>query len=98
MQAAAKLLDAQMREIQGGNKTVGLDRVAVLAALNIAHELQMLKDGRVQSDAVIGRSLGEMNRKLDDLFDDTVTRADLIVTFLALQRFWQSGLANGGLK
>lgn len=70
LQAAAKLLDAQMREIQGGNKTVGLDRVAVLAALNIAHELQMLKEGRVQSDAVIGRSLGEMNRKLDDLFDN----------------------------
>jgi cell division protein ZapA len=69
LHAAAKLLDAQMREIQGGNKTVSLERVAVLAALNIAHDLQILKDGRAKSDAVIGRNLGDMNRKLDDLFD-----------------------------
>jgi cell division protein ZapA len=70
LQAAAKLLDAQMREIQGGHKSVSLERVAVLAALNIAHDLQMLKDSRIKSDGVIGRNLGEMNRKLDDLFDN----------------------------
>ena len=45
-------------------------RVGGKPAEVVAHELQMLKDGRVQSDAVIGRSLGEMNRKLDDLFDN----------------------------
>lgn len=69
LQSAAKLLDSQMREIQGNSKTVSLDRVAILAALNIAHDLQILKDGRTKSDAVIGRNLGDMNRKLDDLFD-----------------------------
>lgn len=69
LKAAAKLLDAQMREIQGSSKTVSLERVAVLAALNIAHDLQILKDSRSKSDAVIGRNLGDMNRKLDDLFD-----------------------------
>jgi cell division protein ZapA len=69
LQAAAKYLDAQMREIQGGNKTVSLERLAVLAALNIAHDLQILKNSRAKSDGVIGRNLGDMNRKLDDLFD-----------------------------
>lgn len=70
LRAAAALLDSQMREIQGGNKTVSLERVAVLAALNIAHDYQMLMDGRRDSDADIGRHLGDMNRKLDDLFDN----------------------------
>ena len=70
LQAAAKLLDKPMRDVQGGSKTVSLERVAVLAALNIAHDLQIMKDGRLKSDAVVGRSLGEMNRKLDDLFDN----------------------------
>ena len=70
LRAAADLLDSQMREIQGGNKTVSLERVAVLAALNIAHDYQMLMDGRRDSDADIGRHLGDMNRKLDDLFDN----------------------------
>ncbi len=69
LQSAAKLLDKQMREIQGGHKSVSLERVAVLAALNIAHDLQMLRESREKSDGVIGRNLGEMNRKLDDLFD-----------------------------
>ena len=70
LQTAAKLLDKQMRDIQGGNKTVSLERVAVLAALNIAHDLQLLKSGREKSDTEVGKSLGEMNRKLDDLFDN----------------------------
>lgn len=68
--AAAKLLDKQMREIQNGSKTASLERVAVLAALNIAHDLQILKDNRAQADTRIGRTLGDMNRKLDDLFDN----------------------------
>lgn len=70
LRAAAGLLDARMREVQGGSKTASLERVAVLAALNIAHDLQMLVDARSQSDGEIGRHLGDMNRKLDDLFDN----------------------------
>ena len=70
LQAAAQLLDKQMRDIQGGNKTVSLERVAVLAALNIAHDLLLLKSSREKSDTVVGKSLGDMNRKLDDLFDN----------------------------
>jgi cell division protein ZapA len=70
LQAAAILLDKQMRDIQGNNKTVSLERIAVLAALNIAHDLQMMKTSREKSDAIVGKSLGDMNRKLDDLFDN----------------------------
>ena len=33
-----------MREIRGSNRMAALDRVAVLAALNLAHELQQLRD------------------------------------------------------
>jgi cell division protein ZapA len=36
---AVAYLDAQMREIRGAGKTAGVDRIAVMAALNIAHEL-----------------------------------------------------------
>ncbi len=37
--SAAHLLDARMREIRGGNRMAAIDRIAVMAALNIAHEL-----------------------------------------------------------
>ncbi|MFO1302660.1 MAG: cell division protein ZapA [Burkholderiales bacterium] len=36
---AVAYLDAQMRAIRGNGKTAGADRIAVMAALNIAHEL-----------------------------------------------------------
>ena len=37
---AAELLNRRMREIRDSGKVVGLDRIAVMAALNLANELQ----------------------------------------------------------
>jgi cell division protein ZapA len=67
--AAAKLLDAKMREIRGGNRMAALDRVAVLAALNLAHELQQSRDDGDRRDRELARTVGAMQRRLDDLFD-----------------------------
>lgn len=67
--AAAKLLDSKMREIRGGNRMAALDRVAVLAALNFAHELQQLRNEDEGSNRQLARSLGDLQRKLDGLFD-----------------------------
>ena len=67
--AAAQLLDARMREIRGSNRMAALDRVAVLTALNLAHELLQLKQAAEQRDQALNRTLGELNRKLDGLFD-----------------------------
>lgn len=67
--AAAKLLDGKMREIRGGNRMAALDRVAVLAALNLAHELQQLRDESGGRDRELERTLGDLHRKLDGLFD-----------------------------
>jgi len=36
---AVAFLDQRMREIRGTGKTAGIDRIAVMAALNIANEL-----------------------------------------------------------
>jgi len=36
---AVAFLDKRMREIREGGKTLGVDRIAVMAALNIANEL-----------------------------------------------------------
>jgi len=69
LMAAVKLLDSRMREIRGNNKMAALERVAVLAALNLAHEYLQLKNSDSDRNDGIGLTLGEMNRKLDDLFD-----------------------------
>jgi cell division protein ZapA len=69
LMAAAKLLDAKMREIRGSNRMAALDRVAVLAALNLAHELQQIRTDGDRRDREVARTVGAMQRKLDDLFD-----------------------------
>ena len=67
--AAAKLLDNKMREIRGNNRMAALDRVAVLAALNLAHELQQMRSDNEGRDRELERTLGDLHRKLDGLFE-----------------------------
>lgn len=74
LMAAAQLLDSRMREIRGNNKMAALDRVAVLAALNLAHELLQARQGGKSDGQAITRALGEMNQKLDNLFDSLASR------------------------
>ena len=42
---AVQLLDRRMREIRDSGKIAGTERIAVMAALNIAHELLQAKVG-----------------------------------------------------
>ena len=48
---SAEMLNAKMREIRDSGKVVGLDRIAVMAALNMANELlkTQAKDEEIES-------------------------------------------------
>jgi cell division protein ZapA len=48
-----------------------IDRVAVLAALNLAHELQQVRGEGEGRDRELSRTLNDLRRRLDDLFDAT---------------------------
>ena len=74
--AAANVLDARMREIRGDNRMAGIDRIAVLAALNLAHELLQVKNASGERDRELSRTLGELNRRLDGLLDAPTTSSN----------------------
>ena len=65
LMAAANLLDGKMREVRGGNKMAAVDRIAMLAALNLAHELQQLRDESSARERELTRTLAELHHKLD---------------------------------
>ena len=67
LMAAARLLETKMREIRGGNRMAAVDRIAVLAALNLAHELQQLRDDKASRDRELARVLDGLQRRLDGL-------------------------------
>ena len=50
LESAARYLDGKMREIRSGGKVIGADRIAVLAALNITHDL-LHKQQRLDQEA-----------------------------------------------
>jgi len=41
---SAEMLNSKMREIRDGGKVAGLDRIAVMAALNLANDLLKARD------------------------------------------------------
>lgn len=59
LERAARFLDGKMREIRHTGKVIGNDRVAVMAALNITHELLQLRATRAPAmpDEVLPASL-----------------------------------------
>jgi cell division protein ZapA len=67
LQAAARLLDARMREVRGNNRMVAVDRIAVLAALNLAHELQQSRQQGQGDDRRMLDALDAIERRLDGL-------------------------------
>ena len=64
---SAKYLDKQMRNIRDTGKVIGLERIAVMAALNISYELLQASDHSETGKSGAGdEPIKHLNRKLDD--------------------------------
>lgn len=60
---AAVELDKRMRAIRSSGATVGLERIAVMVALNLCNELQQAQIAEPSADS---ETLERMTKKLDD--------------------------------
>ena len=62
---SAQYVDQHMREIRQSGRVIGADRIAVMVALNIAHEL--LQDRRTQdrSEEDIGERIRNLQKKIE---------------------------------
>ena len=62
--ASAQLLHDGMDKIRASGKVVGLDRIAVMAGLNIAHELVSVQDQQENGDPETTKKLLQMKDKV----------------------------------
>jgi cell division protein ZapA len=66
---AVQFLDRRMREIRDSGKVAGSERIAVMAALNMAHELLRTKSGAPATggfdSAAIQRRISAMQTAID---------------------------------
>ncbi len=65
LMASADLLNRQMRNIRDSGKVVGLDRVAVMAALNIANDLIRAQGQDEELKNIVGLRIRAMREHLD---------------------------------
>ena len=65
LMASAELLNTKMREIRDSGKVVGLDRVAVMAALNLANELLRVQGQDEDLKHIVGLRIRAMREHLD---------------------------------
>lgn len=67
--SAARYLDGKMREIRSSGKVIGADRIAVMAALNITHELLHRQE---RPEVASGGTTREQVRDLLDRVDQAL--------------------------
>ena len=67
---SAELLNSAMRDIRDGGKVVGLDRIAVMAALNLANELLKKRDFGEQVENNFSFRLKSMRERVESVLSD----------------------------
>lgn len=67
---SAQKLDFQMRQMRDSGKVAGADRIAVMAALNLAHELQLMKTQNAQLNKALNECLEKMTHKIENVLEN----------------------------
>jgi cell division protein ZapA len=70
--ASARRVDREMRKIRDSGKVLGSDRIAVMVALNLAHELMHGKQHNPQPAAVnpeITEQLQQLQQRMDAMLE-----------------------------
>lgn len=71
---SARQLDKKMRQIRDSGKVSGTDRIAVMAALNMAHELHLAESRNRELELHLADSLIKMSHKIENVLEITETR------------------------
>jgi cell division protein ZapA len=67
---SAELLSGRMKEIRDSGKIVGLDRIAVMAALNLAHEVIRLRTRDSGSEQETTHRLRHLRERVESALEN----------------------------
>ena len=67
---SAQQLDVQLRKMRDSGKITGPDRIAVMAALNLAHELQIMKNQNAVLNQRLSECLTIMSHKIENILEN----------------------------
>ncbi len=67
---AAQFLDTRLRDIRSSGRVVGVERIAVMSALNLASELMRSEHEKTQYVQDMNRRLQHLKEKIDNSLDN----------------------------
>lgn len=62
---SSRMVHGKMEKIRASGKVVGLDRIAVMAALNIAHELLILQQDESQDVNKVNEKIHQLKERVE---------------------------------
>ncbi len=65
LRRSASFLDNKMQEIKASGKVLGIERIAVMAALNLTHELLLNSDGNGPDHTQVNRMISNIDSILN---------------------------------
>jgi cell division protein ZapA len=65
---SSRVLDQRMRDIRKSGQVIGLERIAVMAALNLTYDL-LRAQGQAADTEILDREIKRLNDKLDSALD-----------------------------
>lgn len=68
---SVRYLDTKMREIRDSGKVIGTDRIAVMAALNLAHELLGHQAQTEDGSEFVGKRIRSLQEKIEIALNST---------------------------
>lgn len=91
---AAQYLDKQMKLIQKSGRVIGMERIAVMAALNITNELLALKNTAFEPDEAFSERLKLLQDKIDNVLAKEVNAKEPVVEVSSQVTYSQKEMAE----
>lgn len=64
LEASAEYLDEQMRKVRQSGSIMNIDRIAVVTALNVCHELLQIKQEQTQITQVVKQRVKDLGERV----------------------------------
>ncbi|MBA3661298.1 MAG: cell division protein ZapA [Gammaproteobacteria bacterium] len=71
LQLAAEYLNEKMSEVRDSGKAINLERIAIITALNVAHQFLMMHEQKNALMDKINNKITQLQDKIDTAFDPT---------------------------
>ncbi len=68
---SAQYVDRRMRELRQSGRVIGSDRIAVMVALNIAHELLECRHSQTRNEEAISQRIRSLQKKIEGALNAT---------------------------